>query len=328
MQRERLASLSRRDVVAAMAATLTVGAPARGQGPGSAVSFVPGGRIGFERLAGIKPLSKSWHLLTSDQTLQVEVREALLINADWDSRLWEQDGRHALVASGAFSPTIQYRRFRDQRYGNDPNYGADRLVYRDDRWIGQITVSTSTLGSPVLAIPGGQIARWRPVIDALIASITVRGTPAVAEALAEFRMDLNVEGLNPRFVGDQLVLSLAPPRTPEQMSGIDGAYISIPELSLLGLSNPRAREQATNTAFDVYSRFAGSRIITGAPCRGVVLRENRLTDGWDPVFATTIMAFGRTRQLKLSAFYRAADRDRMLPALERLLGSLALPDGA
>src|SRR5262249_55473170 len=163
--------------------------------------------------------------------------------------LWEQDGRHTLVASGAFSPAIQYRRFRDQRYGNDPNYGADRLVYRDDRWIGQITVSTSTLGSPALAIPGGQIARWQPVIDALIASITVRPTPPVADALAEFRMSLAVDGLHPRFAGDQLVLSLAPPKTPQETAGIDGAYISIPELSLLGLlGSSQAREQATNVA--------------------------------------------------------------------------------
>ncbi len=288
--------------------------------------FVPGGRIGFQRPEAIKTWKNSWHLHSSDHTLQVEVREALRIDTDWDDRMWEPD-RHGLVASGFLSPGIEHRHFRDRRYEDDADYGADTHVLRDDRWIGQVRVSTSTLGSPILSVPGGQIARWQGVIDALLASLTVRPALPAAEALAELRVHLTLEGLNPRLVGDQLVLSLVPPTTPQEISGVTGSYISLPQLALLPLGRPEELEQATNAAFGIYQRFPGSRVIAGSHCRGVVLREQRLTDGDDPVFSTTVMAFGRTRELKLTAFYDGGDRDRVLQALERVVPSLSLPDG-
>jgi hypothetical protein len=57
--------------------------------------------------------------------------------------------RYVLVASGFLSPGIEHRQLRDQRYGNDADYGADTHVFRDEHWIGQITILTSTLGSPL-----------------------------------------------------------------------------------------------------------------------------------------------------------------------------------
>jgi hypothetical protein len=51
-----------------------------------------------------------------------------------------------------------------------------------------------------------------------------------------------------------------------------------------------------------------------------------LTDGDDATFATSVMAFGRTRELNLTAFYGNADRERILQALERVASLLALPD--
>jgi hypothetical protein len=41
---------------------------------------------------------------------------------------------------------------------------------------------------------------------------------------------------------------------------------------------------------------------------------------------TTVMAFGRTRQLTLTALYNGGDRSRMLKSPERLISSLSLPD--
>lgn len=287
--------------------------------------FVPGGRIGFQRPAAITPRTNSWHLLSSDQTFQVEVREALRIDADWDDRMWEP-ARHVLIASGFVSPGIEHRYFRDQRYERDADYSADTHVLRDDHWIGQITVSTSTLGSRFLSVPGGQIARWRGVIDALVASVTVRPSPSASEALAELRVYLTLEGLNPRLVGNQLILSLAPPATPLEASGVKGSYILLSQLSLLPLGRPEELEQSANAAFATYQESPGSRVIAGPHCRGVVLRENRLT-GDDHAFSTSVMAFGRTRQLKLTAFYNGGDRDRILQALERVVFSLSLPDG-
>jgi hypothetical protein len=319
--------LSRRDFIAAMAATVATGMPARAQGPdGPTMYFVPGGRIGFQRPAAIKPWKSSWHLLSLDHTLQVEVREALRIDPDWDDRLWQPE-RHVLVASGVLSPGIEHRRFRDQRYGRDADYGADTHVLRDDHWIGQIRVSTSTLGSTAVSVPGGQVARWQGAIDALVASLTVRPPPSASEAVVELRVNLTLDGLNPRLVGDQLILSLAPPTTPQEASGVTGSYISLAQLSLLPLGGFAQLEQATNASFAIYQRSPGSRVIVGAYCRGVVLRENRLTDGEDAVFSTTVMAFGRTRELKLSAFYNGGDRSQMLRGLEQVFFSLSLADG-
>jgi len=316
--------LSRRDVVAGIAAAMTAGMPARAEvAESSDIYFVPGGRIGFQRPADITPRTSTWHLLSSDQTLQVEVREALRIDADWDDRIWQPD-RHVLVAFDFLSPGIEHRHFHDQRSGHDADYGADTHVFRDDHWIGQIWVSTSTLGSPFLSTPGGQIARWKGVMDALVASLTIRPSPPVPQALAELRVDLSVESLNPRFVGDQLVLSLLPPATPQEVSGIRGSHILLPQLSLSPAGRPEQLEQAANEAFAIYQGMTGTRVISGPNCRAVVLHENRSSDD---NFATTVMAFGRTRQLKLTAFYNAGDRGQMLQTLERVVLSLRLPDG-
>jgi hypothetical protein len=254
----------------------------------------------------------------------VEVREALRIDADWDDRMWEPD-RHVLIASGFLPLGIEHRHLRDERYAGDTDYRADTHVFRDDRWIGQIKVSTSTLGSS-LSVPGGQIARWQSVIDALLVSLTIRASPPASEALEELRVSLPFDDLNPRFVGDQLILSLAPPTTPYEASGVTGSFISLPQLSLLPRGRAEELEQITNAAFAIYQGMPGARVIAGSHCRAVALRENRLTDGDDAVFATTVMAFGRTRQVKLTAFYHAGDRDRMLDALERVVFSLSLPD--
>jgi hypothetical protein len=322
--------LSRRDVVAAMATTVAFGGPARAQGPEEAdtLYFVPGGRIGFKRPSAIKAQTNSWHLLSPDQTLQVEVSEALRIDATWDGRMWEQDGRHGLVSSRSLPGGIEHRVFRDKRFGGDADYGAETDVFRDQRWMGQVRVSTSTLGSPGLSVPGGQIARWRAVMDVLRASIMVRPAPAVLEALAEHGLGLAVEGLNPRLVGDRLILSFAPPKTPHEAAGTNGSYILIPELALLPLGSPQNLAEAKAAAFEVYRGFPGSRVVLGSQCRGVVLRETKLSDAGKSTFATTVMAFGRTRELKLTAFYGRADRDRMLQTLERLVASLSLLDRA
>jgi hypothetical protein len=174
-----------------------------------------------------------------------------------------------------------------------------------------------------LSIPGGQIARWRPVIDAILASLTVRSPPSISQALDECRVRSTVEGLNPRFVGDHLILSLAPPKTPFDASGVTGSHILVEMLSALSLGRPEELADATNAAFNIYRGLAGSRVVSGVSCRGVVLRENKVTD----TFATTLMAFGRTRQLKLTAFYDDPERERILRALENVLSSLDLPDG-
>jgi hypothetical protein len=318
---------SRRDLAAAIAAIAMSSNTASAQAPEDAavpVQFVPGGRIGFKRFGDVRAHANAWHLLSKDQTLQVQVSEALRIDAIWDARLWEQDDRHALVTSDSPSPGIERRRFHERRYGDDADYGADVDVLRDDGWIGQVRISTSTLGSAGLSVPGGQIARWRATVEALRDSVTVRPPPSAAQALAEHRIALAVEGLNPRFAGDRLVLSLTPPPTPAHAAGVTGAHIDVPGLARLPFLDPQALVKATAAAFEAYRGFPGSRVVNGPSCRGVMLRENDVTD---TTFGITLMAFGRTRELKLTAFYGRADREPMVKMLEGLIASLALPDG-
>jgi hypothetical protein len=102
----------------------------------------------------------------------------------------------------------------------------------------------------------------------------------------------------------------------------------MPELSQLPLGSPAELEKAVNDAFAIYAKIPGSRTVAGRHCRGVARRESRLTDGDDAVLASTIMIFGRTRQLKMTAFYSDRDRGPMLEAFERVASSLSLPDGS
>jgi len=312
--------LSRRDVIGAMAAGLVLGREAHAvEGLVDTMYLVPGGRIGFRRPPENKPLNDTWHLLSGDQTLRVQVRESLRIDADWDARIWNPD-RTVLVASGAHVPGIDYRRFRDTRYEGSIDYSAEIYALRDDRWIGHVQASTSTLGAR-LSVPGGQIARWRAVVDALLASITVRPTPTVAQALSEHRVGLTLDSFNPRLVGDELILSVTPPKTLEDMRGIGVTHISVSQLSL----RPVLAVDQIDLAFDIHRRLPGSRVIMGPSCRGVLLAESRLGNT-DPTFATDLVAFAHTRQLKFQAFYSDADRAATVRALEQVFSSLSLPD--
>jgi hypothetical protein len=306
-------------VIGAMCATLVLDGGARAEeSSAETMYFVPGGRIGFKQPPAIKPLNNTWHLLSVDQTLQVQVSEAPRIDAYWDARFWDPD-RAVLVTSGSHAPGMDYRRFRDTRYEGSIDYSAEIYALRDNRWIGKVQVSTSTLGSR-LSVPGGQIARWRPVIDALLASITVRPTPTVPQALSESRVGLTVDSFNPRFVGDDLILSLAPPKTVEDMLGIGVSNILVSQLSL----RPVSADQI-DTVFDLHRLLPGSRVIMSPSCRGVVQAETKLGDT-DPTHTTNLMAFGRTRLLKFQAFYSDADRVAILQALEQVFSSLSLPD--
>jgi hypothetical protein len=284
------------------------------------IYFVPGGRIGFKRPTDVKPGNKTWRLLSLDQTLRVEVRESLRIDADWDARFWNPE-RKVLVASGSHSPGIEYRQFRDTRYEGSLDYSSETYALRDERWIGQIEVSTGTLGSP-FSVSGGQIARWRPVINALFSSITVRPTLQVSQALAEHGVRLIADSYNPRLAGDALIFSVTPPTNAEETCGVIGSRVLVPELSMR-----RAQDaDQIDMAFDIYRRMPGSRVISGAFCRGVVRAESTLDDSGDPTFASDLMAFARTRQLKFQAFYNSADRTQILQALEQVFCSLSLPD--
>ena len=110
------------------------------------------------------------------------------------------------------------------------------------------------------------------------------------------------------------------------MSGLRGSHIWLRPLSQLPLGPPDEVAQATDRAFAAHREAPGNRAIAGSHCRGVVLPEKRRsTDGNDQAFSTTVMAFGRTRRLELTASYGGANRGPILQALERVFLSLSLP---
>ena len=95
------------------------------------------------------------------------------IDANWDDRLWQPD-RSVLVASGMLAPGIERRHFRDQRYGRSADYGADTHVFRDDRWIGRIMISTSTLVTqPIHPDYPFELRKMTPVTEVAISLFTI-----------------------------------------------------------------------------------------------------------------------------------------------------------
>ena len=326
--------LNRRQFAGAMAALIGLGGTASAQDSspsGEDVRFVPGGRIGFKRPAALKPLANRWHLLVPDQTFEVFVTERLRLGEDWDAAIWEQDGRHALIASDRIAGDIERRRFRDQRFGDSTDFGAEVYAFRDARWLGQIRLSTralSAVAAPKSPASIGQIERWRSAIEEIVGSVTIRPALSVAEALADFRLGLAADGLHPRFNGPNLFLSVEPPRTALAQIGVATSHILTADLALLPFGNPNDMEQAYNEYFGKLRDMPGSRVVLGRSCRAVVRAETPPASPNAPTFVTYADAFGRTRSLRLTAVYDAANRKPILQALDRVLASLSLPDAA
>jgi hypothetical protein len=327
--------LSRRQLAGAAAAAMLVpGGAASAQGtlpPASALSFVPGGRIGFKRPAGLRPHANRWHLLVPDQTFEVVVSERLRLGADWDAVIWEQDGRHALIASDRIAGEIERRRFRDQRFGDSVDFSAEVHAFRDAGWLGQIRLSTrllSALRPPRTPGDAGQVERWRGIMEELAGSITIRPALAVPDALAELRVGLATDGLHPRLNGPHLFLSLAPPTAPLELIGFKIPHIAITDLAVLPLGDPNDMAQAYEELFRKLRDRPGNRVVVGASCRAVIHAETPSAASNSATFISYADAFGRARHLRLTAAYDAARRTPILQALERVLASLSLPDAA
>lgn len=321
--------LNRRQFAGVMAALIGAGGSASAQSTpplDDDVRFVPGGRIGFKRPAQLRPHANRWHLLVPDQTFEVLVSERLRLGRDWDGFIWEQDGRHTLIASDRVAGEIERRRFRDQRFGNSIDFGAEVHAYRDATWLGQLRLSTRVLSAVRPPAGVGQIDRWRSALEEIAASVTIRPPLTVAEALAEFQVGLATDGLHPRLSGSYLFLSVEPPRTALAQIGFETAHISTTELSILPFGKVNDMEQANDGYFRSLRDMPGSRVVLGTSCRAVVRAESPPAPSSSRTFVTYADAFGRTRSLRLTAAYDAANRGPILQALDRVLVSLSLPD--
>ncbi len=203
---------------AALGGIWLLGACGRSEAMSAKRYFVPGGRIGFEKPSEIYVLNNSWTLLSSDHTLMVDVHETIRLGAYNDAYTWDKDERSRRVESDLTLPGFELRKFTDLRYGADPNYICETIVVRDQTWMGEIVVTTGDHGGRTKH-PGGQAARWSPLIAKLFASIQVRPQLPVVDALGELGIGLDVSGLNPRLIGNKLILSLYTPRSAIEVMG-------------------------------------------------------------------------------------------------------------
>jgi hypothetical protein len=332
----RSASLSRRTLLQGIGMFAVASAPmvaAHGQMQTSrsgGMYFVPGGRIGIKQPDEIKVVSNSWTLLSADHTLMVDVRETIRLGTDEDAYFWDMDEFDSTkqtqrVEPGLSLPSSEVRRFRDLGYGADLDYMAETLVVRDTIWMGEVKVTTGDHGG-LTKYPGGHVARWSPLMEAVFASIQVRAQLPVTDALAELGISLDTSGLNPRLIGPRLLLSLYTPTSALESWASNRPHISLDNVSsFMPPASPEEDEKFNDEIFAITRATPGAKVIQGRHCRGVQQSETSL-DGVPDLFFTRITAFSKTRQQVLEASYNAAQREPILRALNDAFQSLKLAE--
>jgi hypothetical protein len=288
------------------------------------------GRIGIKQPDEIKVVSNSWTLLSADHTLMVDVRETIRLGTDDDAYFWDRDEWDPIkstqrIEPGLSLPGFEVRRFRDLGYGADLDYVAETMVVRDATWMSEVKVTTGDHGG-LTKYPGGHVARWSPLMEAVFASIQVRPQLPVADALAELGISLDTNGLNPRLIGTNLLLSLYVPASPLELWASNRPHISLDDLpSFRPPASPEEDEKFNSEIFAIARATPGAKVIQGRHCRGIQQSEVSL-DAVPDLFFTRITAFSKTRQQMLNASYGAAQREPILRALDAAFQSLKLAE--
>lgn len=315
----------RRAILAAAGfAMMGRGSVAQPAGRESEIYFVPGGRIGFRKPPEIRVWSNHWILLSSDHTLMIKVQEAQRLGPSGDGHLWDKDERSRRIAPDPAPPGFEVRRFRYLGYGDSPDYASESVVLRDAEWMGEVEAGNGSHGG-LTPHPAGQNRRWEAVRRQVLDSVVIRPRLAVSAALAELRAELDTEGLNPRFVGEELILSLYTPRNAAEAWGANAPTIRLKGLTLVGPFSSEDIDAVIEEAGTAASRARGIRVLTGNHCRGVLQPELNFAPG---AFSTAMRAYGRARSVELVAYYGARDRFPVLDALDRAFRSLRFLDFA
>jgi hypothetical protein len=284
------------------------------------IFFVPAGRLGFKNSPQISPnVISPWRLHSGDQTFTVQVREFLRLGRYDDSIWWDKDDRSARVEPPSI-PGFEARRFRDLRYGSGPDYASETIVLRDDAWMGEVEVSTGDHGGLTKA-PGGQIKRWHPLMEEILGSIAVRPRREIAEAFDDLRVNLDTGGLNPRMVGEQLILSLYTPKSAIEAWGANHSVIRIPNLTHQDIGNMSGAPDFLAELSEAAKNPFYEGILASRSGYGLLGKERKIAGD---TFATSIDAYGKSRHAQLTAFYNGRDRRLMLDALHQVFHSLEL----
>lgn len=314
----------RQALIIGAGAALACSSVARSETAGA--SFLPASRLGFVVPAGIEPAAEAWRLMSGDQTFGIDIYEQSRLGRDGDAYIWEKDDRSLKVPPSIARENFELREFRDLRYGDSNDYSTRTIVLRDAGWIGQIELSTRTLG-PEPAAVGGQIARWKPQIDAIIASIAIRAPLPVADALAELGIGLDAPHLYPRFTGKTLILGLSEPKTASEAWAANGPAIRCTNI-LQGL-RPIDDAERLELGLDVESIISAMKesgrfeeeLLEGPHARGMVSKELQFMEGR---FSTTLSLFGATRFLDFTAYYGNDTREPMRAALKDVVGLIVI----
>lgn len=275
---------------------------------------VPGGRIGFLRPQGVVPLTNGWLLLSEDHAFQIQVREHIFVSGALNP-MWDRDDRSVPLATPQVAG-FNARKVRDKRYEPGPDYADESIILNDGAWIGEVCVTTSTVGGSITDT-AGLVARWRAAMDLVLGGVSVRKAPALATALSEFAISLDTAGLNPRLTGEQLVLSLKPPHDDREALGAGIASIVLPNLGILDYISAEANDDM----LDLYRAMGTETQTPGG--RGITAAERKRPDG---MLTTIIRVFGKRRQQEMIAVYPAVDRTAALTALDRAFRSFRFTD--
>jgi hypothetical protein len=143
------------------------------------------------------------------------------------------------------------------------------------------------------------------------------------DTLAGFRMSMNLDGLNPRLFGCDLVLSLTPPLTPQQAAGEGCSHIYIPDLGGKFVPpNDETRELIHRVA--MLQMQAGFARLEGCHCEIMVSPEGGMaSDGYNAFETGFVVRDGPYgRRIDILARYSADDRDDVLSAARRVARSV------
>lgn len=314
---------SRRDILVGLAASAAAAGLARLASAEARRYIVPSGRITMTWPETIAPWSNRWSLLSTDHTFRVDIREHMWFPSESSQVLWDKDDRMKQIPAGLDVPGFEVRRFHDLRYGANVDYAGETVVLTDRDWIGEVDVSNSTLGSPH-SVPGGQNKRWRATLEQVLGSVNVRPRLPADQALAELGASLDADGLNPRFVGEQLLLSPVAPRGSRERWGVGLSVIRVTGLPFIAPGRTNAeRAGLIDELYEIAAKTPGVRPVKAGLLRGLVARELQFAPGH---YSTEIQVFGHARMANLVAFHRADDRQVLVDALHRAFAGLKLDD--
>lgn len=290
---------------------------------------VPAGcRLGFRKPGSMNPVPHDRNLHARD--LHVVVGEPPVLGGSYDRQVWG-GARHddaILLREERISPREERRFFERGSFAGHPDISWFTLVVRvtdgvgETEWFGQLDFQTSASDAR---------ARARDMMEAIVASVTVRPALSVTEMLREHGIGADLTGLHVHHFGDKLTASLrAPTSLGERWTNRN--YISMPAPPAPFLSTEaeedtrRAlREAAVDQARALLAPYGAYGPISEWTSNGIVWFAPAMHPlSGTKTFARNLEGYGSSRHIRLTGFCEADERETMDGVCERLARSMTL----